>query len=470
MFKNLLLLNPWIYDFAAFDLWSKPIGLLYIASFLRSNNFNISYIDCLDKYASTRLPKVKKYGQGDFYRVEVESPAIIKDIPRKFARYGMSEEKFLQKLQSIPKPDAVLITSFMTYWYQGPKRLVEIIRKQYPGTPVILGGIYATLMPEHAKKIVKPDFIVSGPGEIKVLKLLCELFRLSFDEMKVPVSIDEFPYPAFDLINRPDYLVILSSRGCPFECSFCAQKKISMDFIQRTPENVVEEIIYHYKKFKLRDFAFYDDALFINPDKHIKIILEGIIKSKLPLRFHTPNGLFPGFIDKDLAELMHRSNFKTIRLSFETLNEARYKQMSNKISLKGMKNAVDYLVKAGYQKKELEAYIIMGLPDQDLEEILASMIFINNLGIMIRLASFSPIPGTEDYRYSVARGLIPADIDPLLMNNSIFPLKNTEIDYPTYRNIRHLSNILNNIARYNIAPFSDPGFSSSLISALRRIP
>ena len=469
MYKNLLLINPWIYDFAAYDLWSKPLGILYIASFLRNNNFKISYIDCLDKYGSDHIPKLKKYGQGNFYREEVEKPAILKEIKRKYARYGISEKVFLEKLLALPEPDAILITSFMTYWYLGPKRVVEILRKQYPQTPIILGGIYATLMPRHAKHTVKPDYIISGPGEIKVLKLLCDLLQLPFDDMTIPESLDDYPYPAFDLINRPGYLIVLSSRGCPFECSFCAQKKISMNFIQRDPKKVAEEIMYHYKKFKLRDFAFYDDALFINADRYIKILLEEIIRSKLPIRFHTPNGLFPVFIDNDLAELMYRSNFKTIRLSFETLNQERHKEMSDKISLEGMKNAVAHLVKAGYRKKELEAYIIMGLPGQNMEEILASIIFINNLGIKIRLASFSPIPGTKEYKQSVDKGLIPPDIDPLLTNNSIYPLKNMYIDYEMYRKIRQLSHILNNAVQYNMIPFSDPGFTENLVAALRRI-
>ena len=61
MQKELLLINPWIYDFTAYDLWSKPLGLLYLASFLRKFNFNISYIDCLDKYGFDWNQKIRQY-------------------------------------------------------------------------------------------------------------------------------------------------------------------------------------------------------------------------------------------------------------------------------------------------------------------------------------------------------------------------------------------------------------------------
>ena len=119
--KNLLLINPWIYDFTAFDLWSKPLGLLYLASFLRQQGFKIQYIDCLDKYAENPTPKIKRYGIGNFRREIVEKPKILSHIPRNFARYGIAEDTFREKLQQMSNPDAVLVTSMMTYWYLGPQ-------------------------------------------------------------------------------------------------------------------------------------------------------------------------------------------------------------------------------------------------------------------------------------------------------------------------------------------------------------
>lgn len=469
MRKNLLLINPWIYDFTAFDLWSKPLGLLYIASFLQKNNYSISFIDCLDKYGYNWIPKVKKYGQGQFYRTEVDKPELLSSIPRKFCRYGIPENIFIQRIKSCPPPDAVLLTSIMTYWYLGPKRVVEIVRKIYPGVPVILGGIYASLLPEHAQENVKPDYIITGPGEIKILELLGELFGHELEEKQIPLSIDEYPYPAFDLINHPDYVPVLTARGCPYDCSFCAQKQISMPFSQRSPDSVVEEIKYHYQKYRLRDFAFYDDALFINKHDHIERILRKIISLRLPVRFHSPNGLFARFIDKRLADLMKASNFKTIRLSFETSNEDRRKDMNSKVSNKDMIQAVNNLEAAGFKRNKIEAYVLMGLPGQDIDEVVQSMVFINNLGSQIRLASYVPIPGTKDFKKAVEAGIIDADIDPLLTNKSIFPLHQDTISYEIYSKIRDFSHILNMAAQKNIKPFADPEIKTGIVESLRGI-
>jgi radical SAM superfamily enzyme YgiQ (UPF0313 family) len=451
--KHLLLINPWIYDFTAYDLWSKPLGLLYIAAFLAKQGFKLSLIDCLDCNAV----RAKKYGQGKLPRYVVEKPEILKHIPRQYARYGMSEEEFRLRIKNISAPDAILVSSMMTYWYLGPKHVVSLLRELHPGVPIILGGIYASLLPEHASEHVQPDYIVQGPGENSISTLLSEILEISFDNFDLSGSLDDYPYPAFYLLEYLRYLVLLTSRGCPYNCSFCAQKLISMPFKQRTPASVVTEIKDQYQRYRLRDFAFYDDALFINRDQHIKKVLQGIIELQLPLRFHTPNGLFAGQIDAELARMMNKANFRTIRLSYETINDNRQKEMYNKISNEGMIAAVEYLTEAGYRKKDLEAYVIMGLPGQPPEEILESMIFVNNLGVQIRLASYSPIPGTRDFSRSVTEGLIDKNSDPLLTNKTIFPLQSAE-KYPIYRKLRLIQNLLNQAALHDYAPFSDQLF------------
>jgi radical SAM superfamily enzyme YgiQ (UPF0313 family) len=468
--KNLLLINPWIYDFAAFDLWSQPLGLLYIASFLREQGFTVSYIDCLRSSNTDIEPKPKKYGVGNYRRISVDTPPLLKDIPRKFARYGISESEFREALEKNPIPDAILITSIMTYWYLGPVRVVQIIRDVYPNVPIILGGIYASLLSEHAKQVVQPDFVIEGPGEWQVFDLLKNILNITAAKSKSYDTLDDYPYPAFDLIPDLRYLCVMTSRGCPLNCSFCAQKHIAAKFSQRQPEMVVNEIIYHYQKYKIQDFAFYDDALFINRENHIKVILRLLIAAKLPIRFHTPNGLFAKDIDAELAELMYQANFKTVRLSFETSNENRRKDMYNKISNEGMNSAVRNLTKAGYSPSELDAYVIMGLPGQSVDEILESMIFVNNLGVQVKLASFSPIPKTRDFDRAVESGKIKDDIDPLLTNKTIFPLKGPNLDYDTFRCLRTFSHLLNDATKKDMAPFADNMIGNGLRRILRESP
>jgi hypothetical protein len=458
---RLLLINPWIYDFTAFDLWSKPIGLLYIASYLRNTGYEIHYIDCLDKFHPALLNwlggkslKVKKYGTGPFYREVVEKPAVYAAIPRKFARYGMPEILFKQELEKMLKPDAILVTSFMTYWYLGPKKVIEIIREAFPGIPVILGGIYATLLPEHAHRTIGPDYLIQGPGETRIEKLLSDLIPNAPKAETQPKALDDFPYPAFDLYHHLEYLPVMTSRGCPYRCTFCATDKISGKYAQRQPGNVVDEIIFSVKKYRVQDIAFYDDALLLNKHRRLLPILGMLSDKKLKIRFHTPNGLHAKQIDQETAKLFWDSGFKTIRLSFETVNEERQQDMMNKVTPLDLERAVQYLVQSGYSKKSLESYVLMGLPNQSFQEIYESILFVHFLGIKVKLASFSPIPGTVDFERAVESGQFPADADPLLTNKTIYPLHQGTESYRKFQEIRQLVTILNQAIDRKVNLFS----------------
>ncbi|RKZ33449.1 radical SAM protein [bacterium] len=447
--KKVLLINPWIYDFTAYDLWSKPLGLLYIASMLKKFGYSVGFIDCLDKYATGVKPKVKQYGTGKFNRNVIEKPKILKHIPRNYARYGIAESNFIELLQKHSDSDAVLVTSIMTYWYPGVKRVVELVREHLADVPIILGGIYSTIIPEHAEKIIQPDYIITGPGEIKIIRLLSEIFDISLDESKLPQSLDDYPFPDFSLINHLDYLVILTSRGCPYNCSFCAQKMVSMPFCQRSVDNVLAEFEYHYEKFGLKDFAFYDDALFINKKTHIEPILKGLLERNIDVRLHSPNGLFARQIDETLANLMFESNFRTVRLSFETSNLARQKDICSKVNNFDLARAVRNLMDAGYEPQDISAYVIMGLPGQPISEVEQSMEFVHSLGINIRLTSFSPIHRTAEFQRAVNMGYISPHIDPLLTNKSIYPLVDNPDKFEIFRQLRNRAGELNKKIRSN---------------------
>jgi radical SAM superfamily enzyme YgiQ (UPF0313 family) len=455
----ILCINPWIYDFAAYDHWAKPLGLLYIAAWLRERGMHVEFIDCLDKWhpellrrQQRAIPKLRRYGIGHFHREIIQTPTCLRFIPRHFARYGLPEDIFRHELRARSRPDAILVTSFMTYWYMGPQRVVEICREVFPSVPVILGGIYATLMPDHAKQVVKPDYLLTGPGEYQISNLLANLLRRPELLDNFPDHLDAFPSPAFDLLRKNDYLVVMTSRGCPLRCTFCATYKIDSTFSQRQPHHVVAEILTQTRQFNVQDVAFYDDALLMQADRRIKPLLREIAASNCSWRFHTPNGLHARYIDEELAELMYRCNFATIRLSLESVAKERLRDIHNKITPGEMTRAVQNLVTAGYQACDLETYIIMGLPHQPAEEVIETILYAHSLGIRIRLSSFSPIPGTVDYERAIAHGHFPAEADPLLTNNTIMPLSRTTKAYERAFILSRLVYALNLQVQNGISP------------------
>lgn len=475
---RVLCINPWIYDFTAYDFWSKPLGLLYIAALLRQGGIQVDYIDCLDKWHPSLLrrqnrtrPKLRKYGTGHFHRETVPTPDCLAFMPRRFSRYGLPEDIFRDELSAHPRPDAILVTSGMTYWYLGPQRVVTMCREVFPGVPIVFGGIYATLMPAHARRAIQPDYLLTGPGEHQIVELLADLLTApALQDLLAafPRHIDAFPPPAFELQRKTDYVVTMSSRGCPMRCTFCATYKVDSAFTQRRTDVVVEEILTHSRQFHTPDIAFYDDALLMQPELRIKPLLRAIINSKRPLRFHTPNGLHARYLDEELAELMYRSNFQTIRLSLESVAAERRRDIHNKITPGEMTRAVQNLVKAGYKPHHLETYIIMGLPNQPVDEVIETMLYANALGIQVRLASFSPIPGTKDYERAIEQGYFPQDADPLLTNKTIVPLFRTEEAYRRFHTISQFANMLNDGVRRGVTVFQPKEFRHALFAALDR--
>ena len=429
--RTLLLINPWITDFAAFDLWSKPLGLLYLANILRRNGHRVRLIDCMDRYdpllraSNPKEPKVKGYGIGPYHKEELPKPVPLSPIPRRYFRYGILEAHFWTHLTQGDEPALVLVTSMMTYWYPGVFRAIELVKTKWPDVPVLLGGVYATLCPTHALSRSGADFVLPGSDVHPLLERIDDL--LGTRSEWVPDRFRDFPPPAWDLYPKLGYAVILTSRGCPYGCTFCASHRLFPGFETRDPAACAEEVADLYRHRRVRDFAFYDDALLLNAEHHLLPMLDEIIAQRLPIRFHTPNGLHAKEITLALAQRMHRAGFRTIRLSFESSDPRRQREMGVKITNEGLATAVGNLNRAGYQGKELEAYVLMGLPGQTLEEVVSSVLFVTQCGIKTKLARFSPIPGTREWDRAVeAYGFDPQG-DPLLHNNSIHPFVSQDL-------------------------------------------
>jgi len=452
---HLLLINPWLTDFAAYDFWLKPMGLLYLAAVLRRKGYAVRLVDCMDRShpevlqgQSLAQPINQRWSTGKFLRTPIPKPAAYRNIPRYYARYGMPPEIFEKLCLAAPNPDAILVTSGMTYWYPGVQMTIATLRHLFPNTPILLGGIYATLCTEHARKCSGADVVIAGEAESVIDDKLRSVLGLDALDLGPSTSdlfptLDDLPFPAFDLYPRLQFATIMTSRGCPLRCTFCASNIVSGKYRWRSIDGVVAELDWLHRGLGVNEFAFYDDALLTNRDRHFLPLCEKIMQQQIAATFHTPNGLQAKFIDATTAKLMWRSGFKTIRLAYESGSVERQRDMSKKVNNESFALAVENLYAAGFGPAELDAYVMMALPDQPLQEILWSMAYVHSLGVGIRLAAFSPIPGTVEFARAVARGELAHDADPLLTNNSILPIRLPNVPYANYAKINMLSKELN---------------------------
>jgi len=419
--KSILLINPWIYDFSAYDFWAKPLGLLYIASILQNyKEFNIYFIDCTDRYFPDVSIKDKKDGTGKYYTEEVPIPDSLQWMDFKYKRYGIPISLFEKRLKEINQIDTCLITSRMTYWYPGVLKVIELIRKFFGNIPIILGGVYPTLCKEHAQKNANADFLIYGEGEEQIIKVLNETLNLKLETFFNLNDLDNLPLPAFEFCYNLNHLPIITSRGCPKKCTYCASRILFPKFRQRSPEKVAQEIYFHYKKFNTKHFAFYDDALLINYENHFEIILDQLLKTDIKCNFHTPNGLYAPSITLTLAKKMHLLGFKNIRLSLETANPQHLMVLKRDVFAEQLKESVQNLKQAGFDKQDIGIYIMLGLPEQTEEEVIESINFVKDIGASPKLTEYSPLPHTEEWENAVKNSKLDITNEPLLHNNSVY--------------------------------------------------
>jgi radical SAM superfamily enzyme YgiQ (UPF0313 family) len=413
---HILLINPWITDFAAYNFWIKPHGLLTIASFLRANGFKVTFVDCLDS-----TTKRKKYGDGKFHKIEIEKPVPIKSVPRKYSQYGIPGELFRDSLSNMEKPDLIGISSGMTYWYPGVFKAIKIVKEFFDKVPILLGGIYATLCYEHAVRYLEADYVIRGRGELELPKMISRLIGLELPIANCKLEIDDPPYPAFDLYPHLDYISMMTSRGCPCRCPYCASRFLSGAFKRRDPLKVVEEIAYWTSHYRVNNIAFYDDALLVNPLEHIIKILREVKERDIQCNFHSPNGLHVKEISLELADLLYRCRFKTLRLGLETSNEATQVETGGKVDNRLFREAVRNLKRAGYSENEVGVYIMAGLPGQRVGEVEESITFVKESGAKPILVEYSPIPETPLFEKAKKMSKFDLENEPLFHNNSIFP-------------------------------------------------
>lgn len=309
-----------------------PIGLLKIASYYRYHGNSVFLVRGNKKknelkkfqkkytYKSLREEKINKY-----YKLKILREKFLKNFKKnrfKIISKIKNDKSFLEFKCYIP--DKILITSLFTYWSSYVKDSVDHYRKLFPNAEIIVGGIYASLMPEHCRQYTQCDSVFKG----------------------VHKEAEKFP-PMYSLIegyngDSIDFQIVHTSRGCPRKCKFCGTWIVEPKFEYK--KSIFNEII-------KRKIIFYDNNLLMNPN--IENILNELIKlrkQKKILWCESQSG-FDGriLLDKPyLANLIYEAGFRYPRIAWDWGIEK-----SNNI-----KKQIDILVNGGYNYSEIFVFMI----------------------------------------------------------------------------------------------------------------
>jgi radical SAM superfamily enzyme YgiQ (UPF0313 family) len=390
--QSAILINPPIYDTQYWAYWSQPHGLLKIATWLRQNGYkNLRLIDCLATDTKRHVKHRRKN-------------VVMRDnISKQLWEFGMPLEELKKHLEDTPKPDEIWITSIMTYWWESTRDVINVIKKVYPqDTPrVLVGGIYPTLYPEHANENLgeQADLeVVVVDGEI------CDAAANSWTDLSL--YRDDTIYKV-----KPRYALITGSRGCPFDCAYCAQLKLNHEnrrVKNRTPEDIADEMEQKYRDFGVREFAFYEDNLLFNREDFLARLTE-IRKRGLKITIYAPEGIEPRLVELELLQEMRATGFRKLHLALETIdNEVARGWNRKQATIEKFEHAVEVANQAGWTvgSQDLNAFVIFGIPDEDLQATVSSALYASQkVGSVIPML-FTPVPGSilfeqhRDYLFS----------------------------------------------------------------------
>lgn len=447
---NILLVNPYITDFTAFDLWLRPLGLLYLGGILKGfSSAEIHWLDTLDRFQPDAFSvgdpaskQARKNGSGKFHREFIEKKGLFASAPRHYSRYGMPEEAFQKRLDELPEIQVILMTSLMTYWVDGVRFTLEKLKQRFPRAITVLGGILPTLASREVLENhgVFAHHLIKGPGESQILPLLQDL-GLKIRRFPDFNDIDALPYPAVELTGNPQILPLLTSRGCPLHCSYCASDLLNPSFRERRADLVIGELEYYRDAHDPRHFAIFDDALLINKRNHFFPIFSWA-RDHMQVNFHTPNGLHAREIDGETAELFYSSGFKTLRLSFESTSKSILSRSSGKVNRRQMVTAVENLEAAGYKRKEIGVYLLFGVPGQTAAEVEMALDFTGDLGVTPHLSYYSPVPGSRDFLDLQKKGILSAPVNLYETNKLYFVYRKTGFSEEQIQSVKNRTAVL----------------------------
>ena len=323
------------------------------------------------------------------------------------------------------RPDLVAFTS-MTTSYHYVERLVERLKAAL-GVPVIIGGPHATSLPEATIANPHIDFLAYGEGEYiwqEFLRAL-EAGDTRWDRIqglwykedgrvipggsRKPIEdLDALPLPSrhlYDLGKYPLYapngepmLTVLSSRGCPYNCSFCFKGIVGRAYHQRSPEDIVAELRQVYDTYGIRNFYFIDD-LFTIDVRRLEKILDHFIEENLDFRWRCLARV--DRVSEPLLKKMYRAGCRQIHFGIESGNEEVLRRTAKHINLDQVRDAVRWTEEAGIRSK---GYFILGLPGDDEETMQETIEFAASLDLTEAMFSIAtPFPGTRLWNELVDR-------------------------------------------------------------------
>jgi len=323
------------------------------------------------------------------------------------------------------RPDLVSFTS-MTTSYASVETTAAMLKESL-GVTTIIGGPHATTLPHLTLENPHLDFLIYGEGEEVFRDFIRALAAgrsnwgeyvglwykeagkvIPGGERSLIEDLDALPYPArhlFELGKYPLYapngepmLTVLSSRGCPYNCSFCFKGIVGRTYRQRSPQNIADELQHILDRYGVRNFYFIDD-LFTIDVRRLDKILDHLLERDMDIRWRCLARV--DRVTPELLQKMYKAGCRQVHYGIESGNEEVLKRTAKHIKLSQVRDAVKWTEDAGIHSK---GYFILGLPGDTVETMEETIEFAAGLDLSEAMFSIAtPMPGTQLWNELVAK-------------------------------------------------------------------
>lgn len=427
-----------------------PLGLANIGAILESNGYNVSIVDAL-----------------------AEGINIVKKT-KNHTRVGLSQEAIIEKLKYY-QPDIVGISTMFTAYASDSHDIAKIVKDYNPNTLVVFGGAHASILYKDVLTDKNVDLVVIGEGETTILEIVKNFEnkidlqnikgtavrgnqgKIVLNPSRLPITkLDSLPLPGRHLlpmdiyvngakenkgsyVMRTPYTSVVTSRGCPNNCIYCAVPTIwGRCWRPFSAERIVGEIEHLVKRYGFKEIHFLDDNISVSRDR-LEKICDGIIDKKLDIKWTCPNGIAIWTLDKPLLKKMKKSGCYRLTFGIESGHPSTQKFIRKNLNLNKAKKIIKLANSLGFWT--FSTYII-GFPYETKKAIETTFNYaIKSLSDFVVFILLMPFPETDVTKILEKEGLLKkSDINSVNIGKTFSGYIGLGNKYLSVNDIRSLRN------------------------------
>ena len=332
------------------------------------------------------------------------------------------------------KPDLVAI-SIMSFMYKRSYYIIKYVKEISDYIAVAAGGPHmSTLREKILEECDDIDYGIVQEGEYTLLELCKGIENENIpgliyrEDGKVKFvgprpferELDKFPFPRFEKFPLGKYVTeeigIVSSRGCPFQCTYCpVTTSIGQQYRMRSAESIVEEITYWYNR-GFKQISVLDDNFTLNRERVLKICDLVCSKDFKDIELNCNNGIRADRVDKEVLSAMRRAGFKYFAFGIESGNEQVLRNIKKGEDLGVIEEALRTAVELDFT---ITLFFIIGSPGEDMAKVKETIALAKKYPVFdARFYNLIPFPATELYEWVKENKYFIIDSEEYLNNNS----------------------------------------------------